>query len=340
MKQVLSAAEGAVLSAMQMDWRLDVPALARATCLRPHVVVYALKRLRERKIMRPFLMCNIHAVGLTDYCCFFNVQGAGKRIRDRVLQYAVESPQTAYVAELSGRYQYSASIMAHSIFEVEAFFQGLTQKIERASLDLSFCIRAQWSVLPIKYLDRCAAQLAPLSRTNTHPQTEVDAVDDKILFQLSRDASISWVKLAAQLGIPYSTVRYRIESLVERGIIIGFPFVIDGARIGRHPFRVLIVARGIDGEFRRELFNFAIKHPCCTMFVRCLGAWDFELNFDLAELAHGGEVVQELYDNFGPCIQATTTVNELAVIKAHTWPMSAPSAAVNRRRARLNRERS
>jgi DNA-binding Lrp family transcriptional regulator len=324
MKEILSPAERKVLSVMQMDWRLDVPALAKATNLRPHIITYALKRLQERKIVRPFVMYNIHALGLTDYCVFFNVTGSGKRLRDRVLQYAVESPQVTYVAELSGRYQYSASVIVPSIFEVEAFFDGLAKRIEQPSLDLSFCIRAQWSVLPIKYLDPAGRKLAPATRTESQCRVEVDATECRLLSMLNRDPSISWVKLASAVGIPYSTVRYRIESLIKRGVIIGFPYVVDGSRLGRHPFRVLIVARGIDTTFRKALFRFAVAHPLCTMFVRCLGAWDFELNYDLEELSQGGAMVQELYDTFGPYIQSTTTVNELAVLKTHEWPLQAP----------------
>jgi DNA-binding Lrp family transcriptional regulator len=320
MKDILSSAERKVLSAMQMDWRLDAPAIAKATALRPHVVTYALKQLRDKKIMRPFVMYNIHALGLTDYCVFFNVQGSGKRIRDKVLQYSVDSQQTTYVAELSGRYQYSTSIMATSIFEVESFFDGLAKRIERPSLDLSFGIRAQWSILPVKYLDPISRKLPSATRTESPSQTSIDDTDDKLLTVLSRDPSISWTKLASALGSPYSTVRYRIDSLVKRGVIIGFPVAIDGARLGRHPFRVLIVARGIDSSLRKELFSFASSHRFCSMFVRCLGAWDFELNYDLEELSQGGEMVQELHDTFGPFIQSTTTVNELAVLKAHSWP--------------------
>jgi DNA-binding Lrp family transcriptional regulator len=319
-KDILSSAERKVLSAMQMDWRLDVPAIARVTSLRPHVVTYALKQLRDKRVMRPFVMYNIHALGLTDYCVFFNVQGSGKRVRDKVLQYSVESPQTTYVAELSGRYQYSASIIATSIFEVESFFDGLAKRIERPSLDLSFGIRAQWSVFPIKYLDSISRKLASATRTESSSQTSVDETDDKLLTMLSRNANISWTKLASAVGIPYSTIRYRIDSLVKRGVIIGFPVAIDGSRFGRYPFRVLIVARGIDSSFRKELFNFASSHQLCSMFVRCLGAWDFELNYDLEQLSQGGEMVQELHDNFGQFIQSTTTVNELAVLKAHAWP--------------------
>lgn len=319
----LTPHEQKVLSYVQSDWRLDVPEIAQATGLRPHSVTYALKRLRDKKIMRRFVMYNIHALGLTDYCVFFNVQGSGKRIRDSVIAYANESTQTTYVAELSGRYQYSASIMATSIFEVEAFFDGLAKRLEQPSLDLSFGIRAQWSVFPIKYLDPVARKLAPITRTKSTQQSAIDAVDNRLLTELSRNPDISWSKLAGVIGIPYSTIRYRLDSLVKRGVIIGFPHAIDGARIGRHPFRVLIVARGINSSFRKELFAFAASHNMCTMFVRCLGAWDFELNYDLEELSQGGEMVQELYDNFAPYIQATTTVTELRVIKAHDWPSRA-----------------
>ncbi len=114
-----------------MDWRLDVPALAKITGLKTHTVSYALKRVFEKKVARPFVLYNIHRVGLTDYCVFFNVQGNSKKVRDTVLSYCVNSTQTAYVAELTGKYQYTVSIMAYSIFEVERFFDGLIKRLDQ-----------------------------------------------------------------------------------------------------------------------------------------------------------------------------------------------------------------
>jgi DNA-binding Lrp family transcriptional regulator len=323
MKDPLTPQERKVLSCMQMDWRLDVPELAKLTGLRSHVVSYALRKLKERKLSRRFVMYNIHALGLTDYCIFFNVHGTGKRIRDSVISYAVESAQTTYVAELSGRYQYTASIMATSIFEVESFFDGLAARLKQPAIDLSFGIRAQWSIFPVKYLDPIAKKVPHLTRTQSKSFATVDSVDTRLLALLSSKPDISWTQLAASVGIPYSTVRYRIDSLVQRGIIIGFPHAVDGARLGKHPFRILVVARGLNPSLRRDLFAFATSHRLCTMFVRCVGAWDFEFNYDLDELAQGGEVIQELYDTFGDFIQSTTTVTELSVLKAHEWPAQA-----------------
>ncbi|MFN4896744.1 MAG: Lrp/AsnC family transcriptional regulator [Pseudomonadota bacterium] len=321
MRNSLTAQEERVLAAAQMDWRQDVPTLARATGLKAHAVTYALKRIDEKRVARPFVMYNIHRVGLTDYCVFFNVQGSSKKIRDTVLRYAIESTQTTYVAELTGKYQYTVSIMAYSIFEVEAFFDGLAKRLDRPSLDLSFGIRAQWSILPVKYLGNLRVKASALTRTDAGERMEVSQEDQRMLARFSRDPKVSVTRLAGQLGVAPTTLRYRIENLERKGVILGYPLAVDGAALGRYPFRVLIVARGIDASFRKALFSFACSHPLCTMFVRCLGAWDFELNYDLENLAQGGEMVQELYDSFANHIQSTTTVTELGVWKFHEWPL-------------------
>jgi DNA-binding Lrp family transcriptional regulator len=321
MKNLLTQQEQLVLAAAQMNWQHDVPTLARLTGLKPHAVTYARKRIFEKRVARPFVMYNIHRIGLTDYCVFFNVQGNSKKIRDTVLRYAIESTQTTYVAELTGKYQYTVSIMAYSIFEVEAFFDGLAKRLDRPSLDLSFCIRAQWSVFPVKYLTTTKIKTAAITRTQAGNSIAIDHSDEQILAQLSRNPSQSLSSLSAQLGIPHSTLRYRLDTLERKGLILGYPLAINGAALGRHPFRVLIMARGIDATFRKALFAFAASHPLCTMFVRCLGAWDFELNYDLETLTQGGEMVQELYDSFAPYIQSTTTVTELGIWKFHEWPL-------------------
>lgn len=315
----LSLAERKVLAVLQMDWRQDVPTIAQITELSARSVSHALKRLRERDIMRPFVLFNQHALGLTDYCVFFNVLGLGEKVRDKVLEYMKASPQTTYIGELSGRYHYTASIMAASIFEVETFFDGLIQRVKQPSIDLSFAIRAQWSIFPLKYLDPVAQRFQPLTRTHTTENAAVDEVDERILVAMGREPDLSVARLAAIAGIPSSTLRYRLDSLARDGVIIGFPCRVDGARLGMHPFRILIVARGMNATFRQELFRFAEQHRLCTGFVRCLGAWDFELNYDLERIGQGGEVLQEIYDHFGAYIQSTSTVVDLRTWKFFEW---------------------
>jgi DNA-binding Lrp family transcriptional regulator len=175
--------------------------------------------------------------------------------------------------------------------------------------------------MPVKYLSSTKRRSLPLTRTEKGDVFDIDAADQGMLAAFSKDPRISLTRLASQLGVPHSTLRYRLENLERKELILGYPLAINGEALGRFPFRVLIVAKGIDAIFRKELFSFASSHPLCTNFVRCLGAWDFELNYDLESLAQGGEMVQELNDHFAPYIQATSTVTELGVWKFHEWPL-------------------
>jgi DNA-binding Lrp family transcriptional regulator len=175
-------------------------------------------------------------------------------------------------------------------------------------------------VLPLKYLDSLAAKTLPLTRTQVAQTAPLDSIDESILSALGKNPSLSIVRLASQIGLPASTVRYRLDALIKSGIVIGFPCVVAADQLGLHPLRVLVVARGLNATLRRDLFAFANAHRLCTGFVRCLGAWDFELTFDLERLVQGGEIVQEIYDTFGDYIQSISTATELHIWKAHEWP--------------------
>jgi DNA-binding Lrp family transcriptional regulator len=64
--------------------------------------------------------------------------------------------------------------------------------------------------------------------------TELDAVDMRILAGLQQDGRRSVKALAADAGIAQSTCAERVRGLVARGVIKGFRAEVDLARLGRH----------------------------------------------------------------------------------------------------------
>lgn len=60
----------------------------------------------------------------------------------------------------------------------------------------------------------------------------VDDLDLKILRMLGEDGSLSFTKIARRLKLNESTVRKRVLSLKERGVIKKFSVTIDPAKIG------------------------------------------------------------------------------------------------------------
>jgi DNA-binding Lrp family transcriptional regulator len=67
---------------------------------------------------------------------------------------------------------------------------------------------------------------------NRQPQ-RLDAVDQALVGLLSANARIRNAELAERVGIAASTTHLRLRSLLERGVVEGFPASIDQAALGR-----------------------------------------------------------------------------------------------------------
>lgn len=60
----------------------------------------------------------------------------------------------------------------------------------------------------------------------------VDGLDAKILHLLDADGSISFTSIAKKLRLNESTIRKRVLSLKEKGVIKKFSVIVDPAKIG------------------------------------------------------------------------------------------------------------
>lgn len=290
--------------------------------MRHHSVAYILHDLRERGVIRPYLLTNPHAVGLTDYCIFFNYVGEGKRARGKIVDYCLTSQQVAYFAELSGPYQYSVSLFCHSIFEVTAFFSRLATILPRSSFESSFALRLEFTQFLGKWADPKATPKV-LQRTKVDLEHALDLTDQKIIAFYSQNAALPLKDIAAFAGVSESTVRNRLLSLENKKAIHSFPYFVDVNKVGITTHRVILAAKGLEQSFALKLYKYMLKHPAASAFVHCAGAWDFELNFDLEESSAMGEIIEDITDHFGSHIRKLHTITELATHRAHHFPLRA-----------------
>lgn len=308
-----------VLIAAQPDFRMSVNEIAKKARLRDYTVSHSLKRLRENKIISPYLLTNLHAIGLTDYCVFFNCIGEEKKSRQKIIDHCQRSSRVAYFAELTGTFQFSLSLFCRTVFEVMDFFEELNRLLPRSSFDKNFAIRLNFT----QFLGKLFAEnISPVSltRTKVSIEYELDEIDREILAYYSQNAQLPLREIAKKIGISESAVRYRLRDLEEKKVILAFPYLFDAAKVGITSFRILIAAKAMTPSFERTLFNYAKAHPNCVIFVKCMGTWDFELNFDVLNTSLIGAIVEDFYDQFSEHIRHYHTLNELTVFRGHHFP--------------------
>jgi DNA-binding Lrp family transcriptional regulator len=115
---------------------------------------------------------------------------------------------------------------------------------------------------------------------------KIDLKDRKILYELDYDSRQSFSKIGKKVGMHKNVVLYRVNRLVERGIIRNFYTVIDSFKLGYNSFRFYIVFRHITPEVRKEIIDYFV-HNKYTWWVGL-----FEGNYDLAILLW----VKEIHD--------------------------------------------
>ncbi len=91
------------------------------------------------------------------------------------------------------------------------------------------------------------------------PDTDLDAIDRRILDRLQEDGRVSNVELANDVGISSSPCWRRVRELEKRGVISGYVALVDAAAVGL-PVSVFVqvtLERQIEAAL--ETFEAAVK---------------------------------------------------------------------------------
>lgn len=109
------------------------------------------------------------------------------------------------------------------------------------------------------------------------PLKDFDAVDLKIMAELDQDARQSYSQLGRKLRVAKETVKYRIEKLVEKGVIDGFYIVVDFSKIGFTIYRVYISLQNTSPVIEAKLDDYLSKSDSVNIFYRVNGPYDIAL---------------------------------------------------------------
>jgi Lrp/AsnC family transcriptional regulator, leucine-responsive regulatory protein len=114
----------------------------------------------------------------------------------------------------------------------------------------------------------------------------VDAIDDRILYELARDGRQTNADLAERIGLSASACLRRVKSLEESGVITGYTAVVDPEMLGRG---TLIVIKGSFEKPDRvtiEAFREAVrKRPEVVFCALMLSSPDLVMHVRVQDIA-------------------------------------------------------
>jgi DNA-binding Lrp family transcriptional regulator len=140
----------------------------------------------------------------------------------------------------------------------------------------------------------------------------LDEKDMQILEMLQNDARVPLGKIANKLGVPKSTVHYRIKKLEVEKIIKGYYAKVDATRLGKD-YTTITFVRAKRGETVDDVGNMLTQIPgvCAVYFI--LGDNDFVVLASSDDKEDFMKKLQIMYNM--PEIERTNTVVVVKTIK-------------------------
>jgi len=100
-------------------------------------------------------------------------------------------------------------------------------------------------------------------------------MDKKILLQLQKDCRVPIERVAKELGLPKSTVQYRIKKLETKGVIEGYHAQIDYPKLGKDFITITLVRTKYGKKYRDKVGKILAKIPGTSGVYFVLGDNDF-----------------------------------------------------------------
>jgi len=251
---------------------------------------------------------------------YFTLSSETQATKEVHIQSLAASQSVSWVSEHGGEYEYAMGICARSLDDVMDLLNLISTQHGNIFFDKSFSIRRFIALFGRQYLGNDAPIPEPFTAGGHRNTFNADETDTKILSLMVHSGDASSRQLAQQADIPLTTFERRKKRLEKAGVIPGYVAGIYSAKFGMHKFRLLLCAKGINPLLREELFQYAKRTRSVTLFVECIGNWDFEMFVEIPEPRTITRITRELYAKFSSELTSIKVLSVFGYTKFRMYP--------------------
>ncbi|MCD6483778.1 MAG: Lrp/AsnC family transcriptional regulator [Candidatus Odinarchaeota archaeon] len=119
---------------------------------------------------------------------------------------------------------------------------------------------------------------------------KIDPLTRKILKILFKNSRTSYVDIAKETGIPFSTVRYKVQNLMNSNFIKRFTVVVNPDKLGIISGIILIKTNGQT----KEVSEFCQKIPNSSIIAYTMGYYDLIMELVAKDMKELKRIVEEI----------------------------------------------
>lgn len=321
----LSDLERQILYVLEMDGRASVRDIAEKLGCRAHVVQHAIQKFRSNGAITRRVAVNLFRLGYIPHHIFLRLSGDAQSRRAEIAQYLCESPYTVAVLEVGGDYDFLLSIISRSPGELARFNQGIATNFGGFIASREIAAPVRHAVFGHKTLtDNKKLYSECLYDVGGEPSDAplvLDDTDHRILQAITSPGASTSISLARTLGLPVSTIDYRIKRLETNDIICGDMHEVRGGLLGLTNYLVSVAFKGVSQEMHEKFYQFAKYHPNVPNITVEVGPWDYMLGVAVGPAADFHQLLTDIRNEFGAHLSSVKSFPMLRAHKVKDYPL-------------------
>ncbi len=131
----------------------------------------------------------------------------------------------------------------------------------------------------------------------------LDQLDRRLLFELDCDSRQGYRALARKLRSAQETIRYRVQRLVDHGVIFNFLSVIDAGKLQTSYNKVLLKLHNVDESKVEKIIRYLVEQEPVNWVARFDGLYDVSFTIRIRQIHELSDFVDEFRKKFSGHLQ-------------------------------------
>ena len=287
-----------ILYALDFHARDSVTQIAKRLRISQDTLNYRIKRLEKLGIIKGYyIVPDTTKLGLVSYKVMLKYQNTTREVEQEIILYLVDAKEVGWAVKAEGYYDLMFMTWTKNEYFFDIFLSAFLDKFSAFLYLRDIVIITENHACSKSYLTSKKEKKKEEVFYRGEARNICDDIDEKIINILSRNARLSAIEIAQEVGLTAEGVSHRIKNLRKRGIITAFRPRIDLNKAGYLFYNVLFRLNKTSDI--TKFFSFARQHLNVTYFVRYVGIYDLGFDIEIQSPEEFRKLLSEIRKLFG-----------------------------------------
>ena len=269
-----------ILFELDRDSRQSVNDIARKTKLSRDVVRYRINQLEKEDYIKGYIaLIDFTKLGYQIVRLYLKLQNTTLQIEEEMMKFLLNEDSVIIAYRTDGNYELAIGFLVKDFRDYQKTYDALLTKYRHYIVEKNFSIFSDYLQYYRNYLvNENKRDFNELS-TGSFEQFNYDNIDIKILKEISTNARESLIDMSKKINIPVTTIKYRLDSLRKKKVIVAYRTIINYHKMGHEYYKVDITLEDLSAV--PALSEFVKTHPNILYRDVAIGGSDFEFDCEL-----------------------------------------------------------